>query len=72
MTKSGRLIKLAKSHTTDNKAEVDRIVREGGQLYQTIVNFPYQREMKIKGPLRVYPDGLTITRTMGKTITASK
>ena len=72
MTKNGRFVKLAKAHTTQNSEEIDRIVKEGGQLYQTIVNFPYQKEMKIKGPLRIYPEGLTLTRTLGKTLASSR
>ena len=47
-------------------------MKAGGQLYQTVVNFPYEKEMKIRGPLRVYPDGLTVTRTLGKTLTSRK
>ena len=72
MTRNGRVVKLAKSHTTKNEEEVSRIVKQGGQLYQTIVNFPYRKEMKIAGPLRVFPDGLTVTRTLGKTMTSSR
>ena len=63
---------MAKPHTTKNEEEVSRIVKEGGQLYQTIVNFPYRKEMKIAGPLRVFPDGLTVTRTLGKSLNSSR
>jgi len=51
---------------------VDRIVREGGRLYQTIVNIPYKQNMTVKGPMRVYPSGLIFTRTLGKSISNSK
>lgn len=72
MTKQGRILRLGRPHTTKNDEEVDRIVREGGQLYQTVVNFPYQREMHITGPLRIHPNGLTVTRTLGKTLSTSR
>lgn len=28
--------------------------------------------MGIRGPLRVYPEGLTVTRTLGKSLSSSK
>ena len=28
--------------------------------------------MKIAGPLRVFPDGLTVTRTLGKSLNSSR
>ena len=43
MTHQGRMLKLAKAHTTLNEEEVERIVKEGGQLYQTLINIPYKR-----------------------------
>lgn len=72
MTNQGRMLKLAKSHTTKNDQEVERIIREGGQLYQTTVNFPYSKQTHITGPLRIHPDGLTVTRTLGKTLSTSR
>jgi hypothetical protein len=66
------LVKLARPHTTSNDSEVDRIVKEGGQLYQTIVNVPFRKDMHVTGPLRVYPEGLTVTRTLGKSLTKHK
>jgi hypothetical protein len=36
-------------------------------MYRTIVNVPFKKDLNIKGPLRVYPSGLTLTRTLGKT-----
>jgi len=72
MTKNGRLIKIAKPHTTANDNEVERIVKEGGQFYQTTVNIPFRKDMHVTGPLRVYPEGLTVTRTLGKSLTKHK
>lgn len=58
---------MAKPHTTNNEGEVDRIIKEGGRMYRTIVNVPFKKDLNIKGPLRIYPSGLTLTRTLGKT-----
>jgi|JI10StandDraft_1071094.scaffolds.fasta_scaffold1721473_1 hypothetical protein len=43
MTQQGRMLRLAKAHTTSNEEEVDRIVKEGGQLYRTVINLPYKK-----------------------------
>lgn len=59
---------MAIPHTTNNSQEVDRIVKAGGRLYQTIVNIPFKTAMKVKGPLRIFPSGLTVTRTIGKSL----
>lgn len=67
-TISGKIIRLAVPHTTNNEAEVERIVRSGGRLYQTIVNVPFKKVMNVKGPLRIYPSGLTLTRTIGRSV----
>lgn len=72
LTSTGKMITLAQPHTTDNPTEVDRIVKAGGQLYQTLVNIPYKKALVIKGPLRVQPSGLTHTRTLGKSLSANK
>jgi hypothetical protein len=72
LTVGGQLLSLAEPHTTKNEKEVDRIVREGGRLYQTTVNIPYKQHMAVKGPMRVYPSGLVFTRTLGKSISNPK
>ena len=71
-TKSGKLMKMAVPHTTSNQAEVDRIVMSGGKLFQTVVDVPFKRAMNVKGPLRILPSGLTVTRTIGKSLEKSK
>lgn len=66
------MIKLAVPHTTNNESEVDRIVRAGGRLYQTIINVPFKKNMNVTGPLRIFPSGLTVTRTIGRSVDNSK
>jgi serine/threonine protein phosphatase PrpC len=71
-TIGGKIIRLAVPHTTSNETEVDRIVRAGGRLYQTIVNVPFKKVMNVKGPLRIFPTGLTVTRTIGRSVERSR
>ena len=66
------MIRLAYPHTTKNETEVDRIVKAGGRLYQTIVNVPFKKVMNLKGPLRIFPSGLTVTRTIGRSVERSR
>ena len=37
-----------------------------------MVNVPFTYQLKIEGPLRVYPSGLSVTRTIGKHATPPK
>lgn len=45
---------------------MERIVGHGGSVYQTLVNIPYEMDLNLKGPLRLFPSQLMITRTLGK------
>ena len=65
-TVKNKILELAVPHTTNNASEVERIIKSGGRLFQTVINIPYQTSMNIKGPLRVAPNGLKYTRTLGK------
>ena len=47
-------------------------MRAGGRLYQTIVNVPFKKNMNVTGPLRIYPSGLTVTRTIGRSTEKSR
>jgi len=47
LTIGGQFLSLSNKHTTDNKAEVDRIVKQGGRLFQTVVNIPFKQQMKV-------------------------
>jgi hypothetical protein len=46
---------------------MDRIIKNGGRIYQTVVNVPYQQELELQGPMRISPSGLIYTRCLGKT-----
>lgn len=37
-------------------------------MFQTVVDVPFKRAMNVKGPLRILPSGLTLTRTIGKSL----
>lgn len=71
-TRFGSFLKLSESHNTYNEKETKRIVKNGGRLYQTVVNVPFQQDLQIQGPLRVSPSGLTFTRCLGKSLNISK
>lgn len=71
-TNGGSFLKLSEPHNTYNVKETKRIVKNGGTLYQTVVNVPYQLDLQIQGPMRISPSGLTFTRCLGKTLDLRK
>ena len=59
-------MKLNEQHNTKNQVELDRIIENGGIIYKTVVNVPYEKDLAVEGPLRLSPSGLCFTRTLGK------
>lgn len=66
-TRSDFLLKLNQQHDTKNQNELDRIIKNGGTIYKTVVNIPYEKDFMVEGPLRLSPSGLSLTRTLGRT-----
>jgi len=47
-------------------SERNRIIDNGGHIYQTVVNVQYQDDLQVEGPMRISPSGITYTRTLGR------
>ena len=65
------IIELSQDHRPDRDIEKERITKNGGHIYQTqsTAAVPDQngivRNQTIIGPLRVFPGGLSVSRTFG-------
>lgn len=62
---TGKLVRLANAHDCNNLAEYARIAAGGGRFYRTKVTLKSSAKTYVEGPLRIYPHGLTVTRTIG-------
>jgi len=63
----GKLVEeLSTDHKPDEPNEKERIVSNGGKIYQSQVNVPaISTTDPVWGPLRVFPGRLSVSRTFG-------
>ena len=51
---------------------MQRIINNGGKVYKTVVNVPFEEELSIEGPIRLAPSGLVYTRALGRALDYKK